>query len=186
MIDTSQLVTVYRSMDESAEEDCETIVSLLTAEGLSPVVLDDTAPGVPEGVYEVVVPAAEAAKAEEVIANNPLPDEVSEVDDAPELDLEAIFHSEGSPTAEVEAMGIKNVLEANGVAAVIVGDSVLPNFPFEVRVAREQAERAKALVEEARAAGPAAADEAELAGERAGDLAPEEEKKPLNESTLRG
>ena len=120
----------------------------------------------PEGVYEVRVPASEAARAEEVIANNPLPDEVSEVDDASELDLETIYHSEGSPTAEVEAIGIKNVLEANGIAAVIVGDSVLPNFPFEVRVAREQADRARALVEEASKAGPAAAEEAELAGER--------------------
>jgi Putative prokaryotic signal transducing protein len=158
-------------MDESAEGDCETIASLLTAEGLSPVILDDEAPGVPEGVYEVRVPAAEAAKADQVIADNPLPDEVEEVDDSPELDLETIYHSEGSPTGEVEAMGIKNVLEANGIAAVIVGDSVLPNFPFEVRVAREQADRAKALMQEASQAGPAAADEAELAGERSGDVA---------------
>ena len=156
-------------MDQSSEEDCETIASLLTAEGLSPVILDDEAPGVPEGVYEVRVPAHEAAKAEEVVANNPLPDEVAEVDDAHELDLETIYHSEGSSTSEVEAIGIKNVLEANGIAAVIVGDSVLPNFPFEVRVAREQAERAKALIEEVSKAGPAAADEAELAGERAND-----------------
>ena len=35
----------------------------------------------------------------------------------------------------------------------------------EVRVAREQVERAKSLMEEARRAGPAAADEAELASE---------------------
>jgi hypothetical protein len=156
-------------MDQSAAEDCETIASLLTAEGLSPVILDDEAPGVPEGVYEVCVPTAEAAKADQVIANNPLPDEVSEVDDSSELDLETIFHSEGGATGEVEAVGIKNVLEANGIAAVIVGDSVLPNLPFEVRVAREEVERAKALLEEASKAGPAAADEAELAGERSGD-----------------
>src|SRR5438105_15059304 len=149
MTDTFELVTVYRSMDPDAQEDCETIASLLTAEGLAPVILDDEAPGVPEGVYEVRVPEAEAARAEEVIANNPLPDEVAEVDDAHELDLETIYHSEGGATGEVEAMGIKNVLEANGIAAVIVGDSVLPNFPFEVRVAHEQAERAKALVDEA-------------------------------------
>ena len=165
MTDASQLVTVYRSMDPEAEEDCETIVSLLTAEGLSPLILDDTAHGVPEGVYEVCVPPGEAAQAEQIIASNPLADDVEEVDNSHELDLETLFHSEGSPMGEVEAMGIKNVLEANGVAAVIVGDSVLPNFPFEVRVAREQLERAKALLEEARRAGPAAADEAELAGE---------------------
>jgi hypothetical protein len=98
---------------------------------------------------------------------NPLADEVEEVDDSPELDLETVFHSEGVAMGEVQAMGIKNVLEANGISAVIVGDSVLPNFPFEVRVAREQVEHAKAVMEEARRAGPAAADEAEQSGEDA-------------------
>ena len=45
------------------------------------------------------------------------------------LDLsEPIFHSEGSTTAEFEATEIKSLLEASGIAAVIVGDSVLPNF----------------------------------------------------------
>lgn len=160
------MVTVYRSMDPEAREDCETIVTLLTAEGLSPVMLDDTAPGVPEGVYEVCVPADEADQAEEIVNANPLPDDVEEVDDAEELDLETIYHSEGTSTAEVEAVGIKNVLESNGIAAVLVGDSVLPNLGFEVRVAREHVERAKALLEEARAAGPAAADQAEQESER--------------------
>lgn len=165
MTEASELVTVYRSMDQEAKNDCETIVSLLTAEGLSPVILDDTAPGVPEGVYEVCVPAEQAARAEEMIDSNPLPDDVEEVDDSEELDLETIYHSEGNPTAEIEAVGIKNVLESNGIAAVIVGDSMLPNLAFEVRVAREQVERAQALLAEARASGPAAAYEAERAGE---------------------
>ena len=56
-----------------------------------------------------------------------------------DLDLETIV----SATSEMEAMGIKNLLESNGIAAVLVGDSVLPNFPFEVRVARDQVERAR-------------------------------------------
>jgi hypothetical protein len=60
------------------------------------------------------------------------------------------------------------VLESQGNATVVVGDSVLPNFPFEVRVSREHAERAKELILEAQAAGPAAADEAELQTERGG------------------
>ena len=51
------LVTVYRSMDATAKEDCDAIVDLLSAAGFSPVVLDDKAPGVPEGTYEVRVPA---------------------------------------------------------------------------------------------------------------------------------
>lgn len=162
----AELVTVYRSMDETAREDCETIVQLLVAESLSPVVVDDRAPGVPEGVFEVQVPVGEAAKAEEIIAANPLPDEVEEVDDAHELDLETIFHSEGANTAELEANSVRNVLEAAGIAAVLVGDSVLPNLPFEVRVAREHAARAREVVAEALASGPAAAEEAERLTER--------------------
>ena len=43
-----------------------------------------------------------------------------------------------SATSEMEAISIKNLLDSNGIAAVLVGDSVLPNFPFEVRVARDQ------------------------------------------------
>jgi hypothetical protein len=164
----AELVTVYRSMDTDAKEDCEIVSDLLRDAGLSPVVLDDAAPGVPEGAYEVQVPQAESMRAEQLIAENPLPDEVEEVDDSEALDLETIYHAEGSATGEVEAIGIKNVLEANGIATVFVGDSVLPNFPFEVKVAREQAERAKQLIESAAATGPADADRGELESERAG------------------
>jgi hypothetical protein len=168
MAEAPELVTIYRSMDQTAKEDCETLLDVLTAEGLTPVMLDDTAPGVPSGVYEVQVPAADVARAEELVKANPLPDEVETVDDAEEMDLETIYHSEGSTTAELETLAIKNVLESNGIATVVVGDSVLPNFPFEVRVTKEHAERAKQLIAEAQAAGPAAADEAELQSERLG------------------
>jgi hypothetical protein len=166
-----QMVTVYRSMDITAEEDCETIADLLIADGLSPVILDDSAPGVPEGAYEVQVPADQAERAERVIADHPLPDEVDEVDPSPYLDLsEAIFHSEGSSTAEFEANEVKSLLEANQIAAIVVGDSRFPNLPFEVRVAKENVERAMALIADYTAGGPAAAEEAELEGERASSL----------------
>ena len=55
----------------------------------------------------------------------------------------------------MEAMRIKNVLESNDIAAVLVGDSVLPNFSFDVRVARDQAARARQLLTDIEAAGPA-------------------------------
>ena len=56
-------------------------------------------------------------------------------------------------------------LQANGVESVLVGSSLYPTFPFEVRGAREQAAESQRLIEEARAAGPAAAEEAERATE---------------------
>ena len=155
------LVTVYRSMDPEAAEDADCIVELLTDAGIQAVVRDDTAPGVPEGVFEVRVPTADAARAEEIIAENPLPEEAEEVDPSSDLDLETIVGA----SSEMEAMGIKNLLESNGIATVLVGDSVLPNFPFEVRVARDQVLRARVLIADAEKRGPAAADEAELESE---------------------
>jgi hypothetical protein len=159
------MVTVYRSADETAKEDCEIIVEQLMDEGISPVILDDSQPGVPAGVYEVHVPEEQAARAEEIIAANPLPDEVEQVDASSGLDLETIYRSSSSITAEVEVMAIKNFLEANGIAAVIVGDTVLPNLGFEVRVPRGQVEVAKELIAEAQKAGAEAAEEAEKESE---------------------
>lgn len=162
MISEPQMVTVYRSMDLNAEEDCETIRELLVEDGLSPVILDDSAPGVPAGTYEVRVPADQGERAERTIAEHPLPDEAEEIDPSSYLDLsEAIFHSEGSTTAEFEATEIKNLLEAGNIAAIVVGDSVLPNFPFEVRVAKENAERARQLIDDYVQGGPEAAEAAE-------------------------
>jgi hypothetical protein len=159
--DELDLTTVYRSMDADAAEDADCIVELLTDAGIQAVLLDDSAPGVPEGVFEVRVPAADAARAEQVIADNPLPDEAEELDPSSALDLETI----ASAASEMEAMSIKNLLDSNGISAVLVGDSVLPNFPFEVRVARDQAERARVVVADAEDVGPAAAEEAERASE---------------------
>lgn len=156
------LVTVYRSMDAAAKVDCEALVDMLRDEGISAVMLDDNSPGVMEGTFEVRVPARDAAKAEKLIAENPLADEVEEVDDSPELDLETVFHVEGSGgLAEMQAMNVKNLLESNGIAAVLVGDSVLPNLPFEIRVAREQADLARRLIADAEESGPIGADEVE-------------------------
>jgi hypothetical protein len=159
---SADLVTVYRSMDATAKEDCETLVDILRAEGISASMVDDNLPGVVEGTFEVRVAARDAAKAEQLIAENPLPDDVEEVDDSSNLDLETVFHVEGSGTlAEMQAMNIKNLLESNGMSAVLVGDSVLPNLPFEVRVAREQADLARHLIADAEDSGPISADEVE-------------------------
>jgi hypothetical protein len=46
-----------------------------------------------------------------------------------------------------------------------VGDSVLPNFAFDVRVAHDQVDRARMLIADAEQIGPAAAEEAERASE---------------------
>ncbi len=143
------MITVYRSLDAADKNACEAIADLLRTEGLSPSVVDD----------EVRVPDEEAERAEQIVA------EGTEIDPSDELDLEPIFHSEGSTTAEFEALEVKGVLEANGIAAVIVGDSVLPNLAFEVRVAHDQVEQAKQVLEEVQKTGPADAERAERESE---------------------
>jgi hypothetical protein len=148
-------------MDADAKEDAECIVELLSDAGIQAALLDDSAPGVPEGVFEVRVPASNAARAEKLIAENPPDDEVKEVDPSSDLDLETI----ASAASEMEATSLKGVLESNGIAAVLVGDSVLPNLAFDLRVARDQAERARQLIADAETIGPAAAEEAELESE---------------------
>jgi|SRR5579871_709708 len=160
MSDSAELVSVYRSMDRAAQQDCEAIVEMLTEEGLSPSIFDDNAPGVPAGTFEVRVPPGEAQKAEQLIAANPPPGDIETVDSSARLDMETIFQAIGT-TGELQAMGIQSVLEANGIATVLVGDSVLPYLSFEVRVARDQVTRAREIIRDAQAAGPEAADEAE-------------------------
>ena len=90
------------------------------------------------------------------------------MDASPELDLEPIYHSEGAATGEIEAMGIQSLLESHGIAAVMVGDSVLPNMPFEVRVAHEHVQEALRLMADAQKTGPMEAEIAERATESGG------------------
>jgi hypothetical protein len=164
MSQASDSVTVYRSMDTNAREDCESIVQMLKQEGIAAVLIDDTAPEVMEGVFEVRVSSADSTRAEKLIDESSQPEETEVGDDSSALDLETIYHSGGGNISEFEVTGIKNLLELNGITAVLVGDSVVPTG-FDVRVAREQADRARQVIAEAESGGPAAADEAEQASE---------------------
>ncbi|MEO7142578.1 MAG: DUF2007 domain-containing protein [Bryobacteraceae bacterium] len=156
-----QLLTVFRSADDSAEEDAQEVRALLVESGIAAQLLDDHAPGIVEGAYEVRVPAADVARAEALLAANPIEDEFVEVDDSHDLDLETVFDA----ASEMEALSIQSVLEANGIAGVMVGDQVLPNLPFEVRVARDLAAEARRIIKQAESVGAAGAEEAEQATE---------------------
>jgi hypothetical protein len=158
-----QPVSVFRSADATAQEDAAAIQEMLVSEGVQATVVDDRALGVPAGAWEVRVAAADSARAEALIAANPIENEFADGDDSPNLDLVTVFRSAGI-TAEMEAQQIKSLLESNGLEAV-TGDTPIMGLPHEVRVAREHATRAKRLIAEALAAGPAAADEAEATGE---------------------
>jgi len=135
-------------MDADAKENCEEILGILQDAGIEAVLLDDSAPGVLEGVFEVRVPAASEAAADELITEFDVEEEVQDADPSSELDLETI----ASALNEMEATSIKNFLDSNGIAAVLVGDAVLPNLTFDVRVARDQVEQARQLLAEAQKA----------------------------------
>jgi hypothetical protein len=158
------LVTVFRSADSSAEEDAKRVVELLSRERIAATLVNDEAPGVSEGTWEVRAPAADSAAAEALIAANPPEDEYSNPDESSDLDMVTVFQSAGT-TAEMEAMSVKTMLESNGIDAMIVSDSRLPNLPDEVRVPRDQVTEAKRVIQAALEAGPAGAAEAEASTE---------------------
>jgi hypothetical protein len=167
MTDETDLITVYRSADTNADEDAKTIQDLLLKGGFNARLFGDNAVGVVEGTYEVRVPQVEAEAAEALIGERATADDPEPVDPSHDLDLVTVATTDGT-TGEMEATAIQSVLTANDIDSVIVGTSTLPTMGFEVRVAEEDQARAEEVIKEAMAAGPAAAFEAEQAGENNG------------------
>jgi len=165
LVGMSSQITVFRSADESASEDAANVQQMLTEEGIAATLLDDSAPGVMEGAYEVRVDAENQARAEQLIAQFPPETDLEDADPSEALDLVTVFRSAG-PGAEMDAMSIRSVLEAGGISAVLIGDARYPIFPMQVRVAREHEAQARQMIEDALAAGPAGAEEAEELGEK--------------------
>jgi hypothetical protein len=159
----TDLVTVYRSADMNAEQDATAVRNVLIKNGVDAQLADEHAPGVVEGTWEVRVPQAQVAQAEALIAQIDQ-DDPGGVDPSHDLDMVTIAELQGA-TGEMEALAIQSILDANGISAVLVGATTLPNLSFAVQVARDDLERAQAALAEARAAGPAAAAEAALESE---------------------
>lgn len=96
--------------------------------------------------------------AEDPEVERPGPDESHDLDLVP-------FFSSSNHDAEMEAMAIHGILEANGIPSVLIGASTIPSLEFQVQVPRASLDEARRAVEEAKAAGPEAAAEAEAASE---------------------
>lgn len=161
-------ITVFRSPYHNAREEAERIREMLLEAGIDAVVVDSSSPGVVSGTFEVRVPVQDVELAEKIVAaeqeEREAAEPVPEVDPSHSLDLETVFASSGA-AAEMEALTIHSMLEAGGLAPVLVGASTIPSLAFEVRVPRAQADQAAGLIAEARRAGAEAAEEAERAGE---------------------
>src|SRR4051794_8027520 len=65
----------------------------------------------------------------------------TEEDPGHELDSVTVFSSQ-TDDAEMEALAVRGVLEANGIESVVVGSTTIPSLEFQVQVSRDQAEDA--------------------------------------------
>jgi hypothetical protein len=164
----NELVSVFRSADTNAEEQAGVVRDLLVRANIAAEVFDDTAAGIPEGVFEVRVPAPQQADAEQCIAGQQdfRPEALNLSHD---LDLVPVFASD-APDADMLATQIRSILDAQEIPSVLVGGSMMPNLPFEVRVPRKRLEEAREAIAAAEEAGPAAAEEAEQASEAGGSV----------------
>lgn len=70
----------------------------------------------------------------------------------------AVAFSSSSFDAELEAVAIKNVLDANNVPAILSGPHILPNLPFQVEVPAHLLKEAGEIIRAARQDGRHAAD----------------------------
>ena len=159
----SELVTVYRSADSSAQKEAHQVAAMLVREGISATLLDDRAPGVIVGSVEVRVPSADSERADELIKKNP-PDP-----DAPdEYELVSVFTAGRDGRSELIA--VKGLLESGGIFAVVRNDiAELPvDAALELVVPQAQADDARRIIAEGLAAGPQAAEQ----GERESETAP--------------
>jgi hypothetical protein len=82
-----------------------------------------------------------------------------------DLDMVPVFSS-SNHDAEMEAIAVNSILQANDIPSLMVGPSVLPVFEFQVQVPKIDLEDARRVLDEAREAGPAAADAAEAGSEQ--------------------
>ena len=90
--------------------------------------------------------------------------EANRLDPSPEESLVTVFSS-SNHDAEMESMTILGVLQSNGIPAVYVGPHVLPNLEFGLQVPEHLVAEAQRIIDEARAGGEDAADQAEAATE---------------------
>jgi hypothetical protein len=85
------------------------------------------------------------------------------VDPSHDLDVETLYSSL-SIDAEMEADMIRGILESNGIPSTMVRSSV-GALGYVVQVPHAYVQEAERLIQEAQAAGPDAATEAEAASE---------------------
>jgi hypothetical protein len=106
------------------------------------------------------------------MAQDPGPDEdrlddpFPDVDTSHDLDLVTLFSS-SNIDAELEALNIRQMLDAEGIPSLLVDPGPIPTLGFQVRVPRSRLLDAERVLQDAQTAGPAAAVAAEEESEDA-------------------
>lgn len=100
----------------------------------------------------------------EAMAQDPDWDEEFSVDTSPDLDMVTLYRS-STNGSEIEADIIHGILDSHGIPSLLTRAMGYPPLGFEVQVQRRNFQEAERLIEEALAAGPAAAMDAERASE---------------------
>jgi hypothetical protein len=102
------------------------------------------------------------------MAQDPEPDEEQQdeglIDPSHDLDMVPLFES-STVDAEIEADVIAGLLEANGIPTALMRPTGVPSLGYQLQVPRARREEALRAIQEAQAAGPEAAAEAEAASE---------------------
>jgi len=88
------------------------------------------------------------------------PNPEAQINTSHDLDLATVFVSDAH-NAEMLALGLQSLLEAQDIPTLVVSGSQFPSLPYEIRVPRARLEEARAVIEAAEQAGPEAAEQAE-------------------------
>lgn len=151
-----EFVTLYQSAHPKAEEEAHAILEALRDGGIAAArVRIEDEPGGALKSYLLEVERDSVYDAQALLQSQEVSFEG--LDAAAALDFQVAFFSDRHD-AENEALAVKSLLEANGIAAFLSESSPIPTLPAKVLVSREDAARARQIIEEARATGPADAE----------------------------
>lgn len=150
-------IVLYQSAHPQSEEEAHQILDTLREAGIGTVrVRQEDEPGGGVRSFLVEVDRSEIYDAQACLQKAGVTFEG--LDAGEDVDFRVVFFSD-KHDAEPEALAVKSLLEANGLAAFVDESSPLPNFPHKVLVAKADVERAREIIELARATGPMDAEQ---------------------------
>lgn len=153
-----KFVAIYQSAHPKAEEEAAAILDALREAGITAArVRGKDEPGASLRSCVVEVDRDFVYDAQALLQSQGVSFEGLDV--ASDLDFHVAFFSDRHD-AENEALAVKALLEANGIAAFLAESNPIPTLPAKVLVPREEAARAREVIASARATGPADAEQA--------------------------